>query len=286
MSQPAMMTHSRETLERQERPDKLTLIAVSSLAYVLAVALHEHVGHALACSLLGGHPKEMGAFYVDCDYGAMRGLSVRLVALAGPLVSLLTGAAGFRLLRSLPLTCGARWYFTWLIGSLGLMSASGYLLFSGVSGVGDVGVTRDGVFYDLAPEWFWRIALTAAGAITYYLVIRTMRQTIDLHVGETNAIKRARRITLISYLTGAIAYAAIGLLNPHGFEIIAMSVLPSSLGGTCGLLVMWSGNRGNPVSAPQIVDQGLDFPRNWIWIGVAVACTVIYAAIFGPTLWL
>jgi len=31
------------------KPDLLTLIAVSALAYVLAVALHEHGGHATAC---------------------------------------------------------------------------------------------------------------------------------------------------------------------------------------------------------------------------------------------
>jgi hypothetical protein len=48
-------------------PDKLTLIAVSAIAYILAVALHEHLGHATACVLLGSHPLELGAFYVNCD---------------------------------------------------------------------------------------------------------------------------------------------------------------------------------------------------------------------------
>jgi len=85
------------------RPDLLTLIAVSALAYILEVALHEHLGHAAVCILLGGHPTELGAFYVECDYANMSALAVRLVALAGPVVSLLTGVISFRSLRQISL---------------------------------------------------------------------------------------------------------------------------------------------------------------------------------------
>ncbi|HKI44460.1 MAG TPA: hypothetical protein VKA08_03905 [Balneolales bacterium] len=34
-------------------------------------------------------------------------------------------------------------YFVWLLGSIGLMSATGYLLFSGISGIGDFGTTPE-----------------------------------------------------------------------------------------------------------------------------------------------
>ncbi|MBV8667055.1 MAG: hypothetical protein JO269_11285 [Burkholderiaceae bacterium] len=271
-------------------PDLLTLIAVSCLAYIIEVALHEHGGHALACVLLNGHPQEMGAFYVDCDYSRVSTLGVRLVALAGPVVSLLVGLTGFAVLRRLPVTATPARYFAWLIGSLGLMSSSGYLLFSGVAGIGDLGTTADGVFYRVEPQWLCRAGLTAAGAWTYWLVIKHMRQTLLPQPVGAALAKQARRVTLVSYLSGAIVYAAIGLLNPHGFAIMAMSVLPSSLGGTCGLLVMWNGFRA---SAPQTsadpslqqgLHQGLDFGRNVVWISVALAVTIAYAAVFGPTL--
>ena len=78
------------------RPDWPTLTAVSALAYILEIALHEHLGHAAACILLGGHPTELGAFYVECDYANMS-------ALAGPVVSLLTGVISFRSLRQISL---------------------------------------------------------------------------------------------------------------------------------------------------------------------------------------
>jgi hypothetical protein len=275
-------------LTAEAPPDTLTLIAISCLAYVLAVALHEHAGHSTACVLLGSHPKEMGAFYVDCDDASLSSAGLRFVALAGPMVSLLTGIVCFLILRRVPRSARLGHYFVWLLGSLGLMSAAGYPLFSGVSGMGDLGTTRDGVFYEAAPEWIWRIALTAFGAATYWWVVRFMWQTMgrQLNASDTFQLRHARRTTMISYAAGGVVYAAIGLLNPYGFTIVAVSVLPSSLGGTCGLLAMWSMVRRYPVLATQDRGPGLDFPRNWAWIGISAAVTVAYAGIFGPTLWL
>src|SRR2546422_10173258 len=91
--------------------DRLTLIAISALAYLAAVGLHEHLGHTAACLLLGSHPTEVGAFYVDCDYSTMSDLSIRLVALAGPVVSLVTGIVSFLILRRLPPRASAANYF-------------------------------------------------------------------------------------------------------------------------------------------------------------------------------
>ena len=39
------------------------------------------------------------------------------------------------------------------------MTAAGYLLFSGFTGLGDFGTSRDGALYLAQPEWLWRLAL-------------------------------------------------------------------------------------------------------------------------------
>ena len=108
----------------ESTPDRLTLIAISALAYITAAGLHEHLGHTLACILLGSHPTEIGAFYVNCDYTGMSDLSIRLVALAGPLVSLLLGLVSFSILRRRPPRSYAVYYFVWLLGSIALMAAT------------------------------------------------------------------------------------------------------------------------------------------------------------------
>jgi hypothetical protein len=127
--------------------DRLTVIALSALAYIVAVGLHEHLGHTLACYLLGSHPTELGAFYSNCDYSGLSDLRIRLVTLAGPVVSLAIGVVCFLVLRYRPPRASNSYYFVWLLGALGLMAASGYLLFSGITGIGDFGTTRDGFFY-------------------------------------------------------------------------------------------------------------------------------------------
>lgn len=269
-------------MPRALRPDRPTLIAISALAYVVGVALHEHLGHATACVLLGGHVSEMGAFYVNCDHPGMGPWSVRAVAIAGPLVSALTGTVAFGLLPRIRDDARAGFYFTWLLGSLGLMSAAGYPLFSGISGIGDLGNAPDGALHGATPLWAWRLALTVAGGFAYWWVVRLSARRMDAHASGAgrDRIRAARLTALDSYLTGAVVFVAIGVLNPHGFVIVATSAVASSVGGTSGLLwMMQLLDRRRTVS-----EAGVAFARSWGWIGGAAAAVVAYGAVFGPTL--
>ena len=263
-------------------PDRLTLIAISALAYVVGVALHEHFGHALACVALGSHPTELGAYYINCAAARLSSLRIRLVEVAGPFVSVMTGVVCFALLRRLPRLSGAGFYFLWLLGALGLMDAAGYALFSGASGQGDLGTTRKGALYGATPEWLWRVGLFAVGAVTYRWVMRIAVAAIEPRVSGSGdgRIRSARLTALTSYLTGGAVAVLIGLLNPQGVVIVVLSSIASSLGGTIGLLFMMQWLKRQP----DVQGPGLYFARSWSWIAIAVVVTVAYAAIFGPTL--
>ena len=263
-------------------PDRLTLITVAALAYVVNVALHEHAGHAAACVMLGSRVLEFGAFYVNCDDARLGATAVRLVALAGPTVSLLVGIAGFLALRAIDAAHGIRWYFTWLTGSLGLMTSTGYMLASGVSGIGDLGFDADSALGGATPQWAWRAALIVAGAVSYYLSVRLAARTIDPHLSGAgpSRVSAARRMLLVSYVTGAVVYLVIGVLNPYGLVIVATSALASSMGGTSALLWMQRlFDRGRDVSPP-----GLTVPRSWGWIGASLLTVAAYGVVLGPTL--
>jgi hypothetical protein len=263
-------------------PDRLTLIAISALAYVVGVALHEHFGHALACVTLGSHPTELGAYYINCDDTRLSSLRIRLVELAGPFVSVMTGVVCLALLRRLPRLSGAGFYFLWLLGALGLMDAAGYALFSGASGQGDLGTTGEGALHGATPEWLWRVGLFALGVVTYRWVMRIAVAAIEPRVSGSGdgRIRSARLTALTSYLTGGAVAVLIGLLNPQGIVIVLLSSIASSLGGTIGLLFMMQWLKRQPhAQAP-----GLYFARSWSWITIAVVVTAAYAAIFGPTL--
>ncbi len=264
--------------------DRVTLIALSALAYLMAVALHEHGGHAAACVLLGSQPTELGAFYVNCDNSRLSAASVRMVELAGPIISLLTGLLSWQALRRVPDTAPRGFYFLWLLGTVALMDATGYPLFSGISGLGDLGTTQDGALRGAQPEWLWRALETLVGAGAYYGVvlaaIRRIGPRLQGAMGER--VRALRGLTLISYLTGAVLYLLIGLLNPYGILILAESALASSLGGTSGLLWM-SGpfRRRAPPPGPR---PALAVTRGWSWILVAAAATLAYGIVLGPSI--
>jgi hypothetical protein len=262
--------------------DPLTVIAISLFAYTLDVFFHEHLGHGLACLILGGHPAELGAFYVNCQDDNLPDLSIRLVALAGPLVSLITGAAGLLVLNQLSPSASHLRYGAWLFGTIGLMTATGYPLFSGVTGLGDLGTSRDGALYLASPEWLWRLALVVFGAAGYALVIYLSLGRMDQIIGgEGNErVYRAQRLALTSYVSGAVMSVLIGLLNPEGFIIVIISAAASSLGGTSGLAWMM-----------QLLDRSrssraapLRLDRSWAWVIAGFVVTTIYAVVFGPTL--
>ena len=273
---------SSETGHGNYKIDYLTVIALSMLAYTLGVFLHEHLGHTLACILLGGHPTALGAYYMTCDYGKMPDISIRLVALAGPVISLITGVIGLTVLKRIPKKSAHLRYWVWLLGTIGLMTAAGYLLFSGISGLGDFGTSRDGVLYLVHPEWLWRLGLALAGAASYALVIYiSLRKMDGLIGGEGQArIAHAQRLSLTSYLTGTITAVLIGLLNPQGIFIVLVSAAASTLGGTSGLAWMMQMLDRKKVSG----EAPLRLERNWAWVILGLSVTILYALILGPTL--
>src|SRR5260370_31970547 len=74
-----------------KKSDLLTLVAIAAFSAILATMLHEHGGHALACVSMGGHLKELGAFYTECQDDSVTNLGKRIVSIGGPLASFLLG---------------------------------------------------------------------------------------------------------------------------------------------------------------------------------------------------
>ena len=264
------------------KTDFLTLIAISAFSFILATALHEHGGHSLACVLLGAPLKELGAFYVDCDYTASSAFVIRMVALAGPLASLVAGILGMLVFRSAA-KAGAQWkYFLWHFGTINLMVAAGYLLFSGVSGIGDFGTGESGVFYQAQSEWLYRACLTVLGLLGYLGVLRISLTYFDTFIGGEGQerVRRAQLLALTSYMAGGIVSVLIGLLNPYGLLIVLISSIASSMGGTSGLA--WMMQMLNRKKVSRIAPFALT--RSWLWIGGSLVFILMYAAVLGPTI--
>lgn len=254
-------------------PDWPTLIAIAMLVYVVTVVFHELGGHGGACIALGGSPHELGAYYFVCDDSGMRGLFVRLTSAAGNTANLIMAALAYPFIKQ-----ARSWYgkwFWWLLFTVSVFDWAGYFLFSGATGIGDWGGAPGEVFYDVAPQWAWRIALVLAGACLYFasavIAARRLRYFVQSR-------KEARRITLGAYIAGGMLALLVGLLNPIGVVIVLTSALASTLGGTSGLLWL---TQVMPEVDPIPPSERID--RSWGWIMASVVVVLIFAFVLGPT---
>lgn len=256
------------------RPDGPTLIAIAMLVYVVAVVLHELGGHGGACMAFGGYPRELGAYYFDCNYRGMSGAHVRLTAAAGNTANLIVAVIAFPLVKY-----AYSWYgkwFWWLLFTVSLFDWAGYFLFSGFSGIGDWGGGPDEVLYGVAPQWVWRVILVLAGAGLYVasavLAARRLRHFV-------HSTTEAKRITISAYVAGGLLALLVGLLNPIGVVVVLTSALASSLGGTSGLLWLTR-------MAPHRIDTGpppRQLGRSWGWIIAGLVVTLLFALVLGPS---
>jgi len=272
-------------LEKQSPEfDYLTLIIISMLAYVITTALHEFLGHGVACALLNGKVIELNAFYLDCEYGMISDCDIRLIAMAGPMVSFLTGLTSFFLINKIKKSSTVAIYFLWLLGTISLLTALGYFIFSGVSGIGDFGFTRDGALFRLTPEWLWRILITVFGIAGYGSVVTYSLHVFNSFLGGKNPNRRirAKSLVLISYFSGCIMAILVGLLNPIGLFIIIFSSLASTAGGTSALLWMMRFLKHDKTKSKPLIT----IKRNYQWIGIGLFMIVIYAVVFGPSLYI
>src|SRR5262245_52666742 len=117
--------------------DRLTIIAISALAYSLANVVHEGLGHENACILLGAKPTMFNAIFFNYDESTASDAVQRVISAAGSIVNVLVGLPLVALLRSRVRLGEHGRYFLWLFCAVNLLTAFGYLLYSGVGGIGD-----------------------------------------------------------------------------------------------------------------------------------------------------
>jgi hypothetical protein len=252
--------------------DLLTIAAIAIAAASISGVIHEAIGHGGMCLATGGHPLALSTVHFECSSDN------RMVAAGGTLANLLFGTLALYAARTVKQSASLR-YFFWLLMTFNLLRAGGYFLFSGVGNFGDWAEVIAG----LRPEWAWRGGLVVLGAVTYFLLfvplcMRELRPF--LRTDALNRVRRARRLTLVPYLTAGILSCIAGALNPVGPSLILLSAAASSFGGDSGLAWMWNLARG-----PIVPITGIEMPgigRNWGWVVTAIILAASFIAVLGP----
>jgi hypothetical protein len=263
-----------EKVVTEQRVDWLTMAGWGAMLMPLLTMWHEIAGHAATCAALGGKVTTIGAFYVQCS-----GLS--------DLPNALVASAGVAANVALSLTAWGCWrsaqkdevrLILWLVWVAEAFVAAGYLCFSGVTGVGDLGTGTLGKFLGFPWPLAWRLGETVIGIIAYVLLVRTGIRALDAMLGTGPRTRPARRrISHSFYIASGLSAVLVGLLNPVGLFVTIMSAAASSFGGLAGFISIGFAARG--IDAP----QRFVIPRNWVVVACGGSLLTAFAIVLGPS---
>jgi hypothetical protein len=254
------------------QPDLLTIAAIAIAATVITDFIHEGLGHGGMCVATGGQPLAVSTVHFEC------GAETRLVAAGGTLANLIFGALFWVAARAVKRTAPWR-YFFWLLMTLNLFQAGGYFLFSGIGNIGDWASVVAG----WQPAWAWRVGLVVLGTVTYFflfvpLCVRELRPFLG--IDSEMRLRRARRLTLVPYLTGGILNCLAGALNPVSPLLILISAAAASFGGHSGLTWMWALLHGSRIPSSELQMPEVEPSPGWVIAAVVLA--LVFIAGLGP----
>lgn len=254
-----------------------TVIGLGLLLLPLTTMWHEIGGHAVTCAVQGGRVTEIGAFYVECE--GLAGWPQALVALAGASMDAVLAIVAYGLWRRARGDLGRLgWWYVWVDKAF---TAAGYLLFSGVSGFGDLapGSNSGGGLGPVPHAGQFRAAEILAGAAIYFWLVRAAIRALTAMLGGGPATASAqRRIAHGYYATAGVAAVLVGLANPVGITITILSAAASSFGGLAGLISVGFAASRSGEPRPFVIRS------HWVLLAAGAATTTVFAVVLGPTL--
>jgi hypothetical protein len=259
--------------------DRLSLIAIACVAYAIANIAHEGLGHGGACRAVGGRPVAVSAVHFEGDVEGLPPSARRWQAAGGSLLNLALGLTCLAPLRRRTAATPAR-YFLWLLGTLNLLQAFGYGLFSGIGGIGDWAVVVRG----FEPAWAWRVGLALLGGVGYWMTIALSLRLLLTFIGDApGRIARAVTLTLVPYVAGGILYVAAGLLNPHGLRLVAISAAAASFGGASAFAWMAQLLRDTRAYPPS-PEPALALRPSLGWRLAGILVAAVFILVLGPSI--
>ena len=155
--------------------------------------------------------------------------------------------------------------------------AFGYVLFSGVAGVGD----WMGVLGGLASPISVRLGLALIGAFLYFIVAPwlLMPGFMNFLNHDCAAGPQIRRMARFPYVIGGTTFLLAGLLNPYGLKLVLISAVAASFGGTS--LLGWYPMTGKDPSSSKTLGNPLVLKTSRGWMIAAALTLVVFVGFFG-----
>jgi hypothetical protein len=235
-----------------------TLVAISTLAFIVACVAHEALGHGGMCVAVGGRVTLLTSVYFHCANGGP------LTDAAGSLMNLAVGALFWSVLRIRRSLSTNRRLFVVFAMAFNLFWGAGYFVFSAVTQGGDWAfVLRD---LALQPRWLWWCVMGVLGVYLYYRSIALV------------AFHLPPRTPLVA------PYLAAGAVSCFAAIFFAGPMLPAigeaaqeSFGAGVGLLFLAYRNSSRTESQSSVALIG----HSYGWLVAAALATLAFVAVLG-----
>jgi hypothetical protein len=235
-----------------------TVAAISIIAFILACAAHEVVGHGGMCMVAGGHITLLTSVYFRSLGGGV------LTDAAGPVMNLIVGTFCWYFLRKWTAPPILWRLFLVLAMAFNLFWGAGCFILSAVTNTGDWAfVLRQ---MELEPVWVWRVVIGVLGVFLYRWTMRLLASQLPIGTPLFTAYLAAGILSCIATLfffgpvTPALREAAL-----EGFGV------------GIGLLLL-AINRPKQKEEPS---PGLVVPSGNGWLLAAAVLVVIFIATLG-----
>jgi hypothetical protein len=215
------------------------LVALGVTAYAASMMTHEALGHGAYCIAAGGHNTMLTVWQERCSTSA-RALGPGMKAV-GPGIQFLGGLLAWLVLQIRWRRAARLRLFVWLYMALSLMISSGYLMFSGVSGLGDAGE----VIAQFSPQVAWRSGLFVLGSVLYFGSMLAAAFELKRLAGLNDGMRRLFRLVGVPYAVVGVFACGMAALNhtmPRGLAV--GYAVASSLGAGSGLFGLPALQRG------------------------------------------
>jgi hypothetical protein len=252
------------------RTNLWTVVAIAVVAYAADDMVHEVCGHGLACALTGVRALSLSSVALQT------GASNRFVAAAGSIMNVVVGFLSFWLFHRAR-TFGTARYFLWLFASINLFNGTGYLLFSGLLGIGDWSVVIAG----LKPEGFWRGLLAGGGMGLYLASVRFSARAMTSLVRKGDVDRSdVGRLLFPTYVAGGLLLVAASAFNRIDPSLILTSGVSSGFGAMAGLVLVPRIVARRTPDASAGAARPLPFDMRWAIAATLVA--LLFVGVLGP----
>lgn len=263
------------------RLDTATVAAIALVAAVVNVVQHEAT-HAVACPLVGGELQAFSALYVICASPDLA--AAKIVDGVAPAVDMLLAAALWTWLRrggprSMPFRL-----LTYLVMLMSWLAGSGYLMVSGIAGIGDIATVLQG----WSPAWAWRAGVTVLGSALFLGGVWASLHILGRVLGGRDddgpaRAGRAQRLGLTAYAAALAATLAAAAASPLG-----IGSLPSVAGMAAVVFgyspLLWMGLWFADGAFAKPAAPALSIARDPRWWAAAAIVVIAFAGVLGRTL--